>query len=59
MDEFEIIDKYFKILTNNSSAARNLEDDVGKIKVPANQELVVSKDLMIENVHFLKKDGGY
>ncbi len=59
MDEFEIIDKYFKILTNNSSAARNLEDDVAKIKVPANQELVVSKDLMIENVHFLKKDGGY
>jgi thiamine-monophosphate kinase len=59
VEEFEIINKYFKILTNNSNAAANLEDDVAKIKVPANQELVVSKDLMVEDVHFLKKDGGY
>ncbi len=59
MNEFDIIDKYFKTLTNNSGAARKLEDDVAKIKVPANQELVVSKDLMVEDVHFLKKDGGY
>lgn len=59
MNEFKIINNYFKTLTNNSVGARKLEDDTATVKIPPNCELVVSKDMMIENVHFLKKDGGY
>ncbi len=56
--EFDIINKYFKPLASNCDVAMNLQDDVAKISLKKNQQLVVSKDLMIEDVHFLldKKD---
>ncbi len=59
MKEFQLIEKYFKPLTKSHKAARNLADDVAKIRVKKNEELVVSKDLFVEGVHFLRTDGGF
>lgn len=57
--EFSIIQDFFKPLTNRSEAAQNLSDDVARISLKSDEELVVSKDIAIENVHFLLKDGGF
>ncbi len=57
LKEFSIIEKFFKPLTNGSIQAQNLEDDVAKIALKNNQQLVISKDLIVEDVHFLKSDG--
>ncbi len=59
MREFNLIEKFFKPLTNNSYAAQNLLDDVAKISLKKDEELVLSKDVFVEDVHFLKKDGGF
>ncbi len=59
MQEFQLINKIFKPLTEGHEASRNLADDVAKISPKKNEELVISKDLLVENVHFLKKDGGF
>lgn len=59
MAEFEIIEKYFKALTNGDKAARNLEDDSAQFAIKNNRELVVSKDVFVEDTHFLLSDGGY
>jgi len=58
MQEFDIIKQYFLPLANNP-ASLSLADDTAIIKVPKEQNLVVSKDLFIENIHFLRSDGGY
>lgn len=55
MEEFSIIDQFFKPLTNNLKQAQNLEDDVALIA----DNLVVSKDVMVQNIHFRIEDGGY
>ncbi|MDX2083037.1 MAG: thiamine-phosphate kinase [Rickettsiales bacterium] len=54
MREFQLIEKYFKPLTKSHQAAQNLQDDVAKIKLKADEELVVSKDIFVEDVHFLR-----
>jgi thiamine-monophosphate kinase len=59
MDEFAIIKKYFSPLTNKISAARNLEDDVAKISCKTNEEIILSKDIFVEDIHFTKADGAY
>lgn len=56
--EFDLIKQYFLPLVHSKSAY-NLQNDVAKISVPKGYQLVVSKDMMAENVHFLKSDGGY
>lgn len=58
LDEFFVIEKYFKPLATNK-AAQNLSDDAAKISLKTDEELVVSKDMMVEDVHFLKSDKGY
>ena len=58
-DEFEIIKKYFLPLTNGNKAANMLHDDVATISVGSKKDLIVSKDLMAEGVHFNKDDGAY
>jgi thiamine-monophosphate kinase len=58
MQEFDLIQQYFLPLVNNKNAD-NLQNDVAKISVPKGFQLVVSKDMMVENVHFLRQDGGY
>jgi thiamine-monophosphate kinase len=55
--EFEIIKKYFLPLTNGNDGSFGLEDDVAKISLAKNKELVISKDLMMEDVHFTKSVG--
>jgi thiamine-monophosphate kinase len=57
--EFEIINKYFLPLTNKSKASGALKDDAALVLVSLGKELVISKDLMIEDVHFSKSDGAY
>lgn len=56
--EFEIIKKYFLPLTNNSKAAQGLKDDVALISSNSKKQLVISKDLSIEDIHFTKSQGG-
>lgn len=57
--EFSIINEFFKPLTNSVAAAQSLADDVAKISLKKGEELVISKDMIVEDVHFLRKDGGY
>ncbi len=59
LEEFSLIKKFFTPLTNNSKISQNLLDDVAKISLPKNKELVISKDLIVENVHFLESDGAF
>lgn len=59
MNEFQLIEKFFKPLTNSHQAAQNLADDVAKISLKKGEELVISKDLFVEDVHFLRQDGGF
>ncbi len=49
MDEFTLIEKYFKILTYNNPASLNLNDDVFFDK---KRNVVVSMDTYVEGVHF-------
>lgn len=57
LSEFSIIEKFFEPLTNGVKAAQNLKDDVAKISLKEDEELLISKDLIVEDVHFLRKDG--
>jgi len=57
MKEFQIIEKYFKPLSNKVKASQNLDDDVARFSLKTDEELVISKDMMVEDVHFLLKDG--
>lgn len=59
MREFELIEKFFKPLTKGSKAARGLSDDVATISLKSGEELVISKDLFVEDVHFLRRDGAF
>jgi thiamine-monophosphate kinase len=59
MKEFQLIDKYFKPLSKNTKASQNLDDDTAKISLKSNEELIISKDLAVEDVHFLLSDGGF
>lgn len=59
MREFQLIEKFFKPLTNSCEVARRLADDVAKLPLKKNEELVVSKDIFVEDVHFLRSDGGF
>ena len=53
--EFDLIARYFAPLSDASGL--NLQDDAAVLQPPAGQELVVTKDLMIEGVHFRASDG--
>jgi thiamine-monophosphate kinase len=55
MDEFKLINKYFHPLTNNSIESQKLEDDVAILS----DNIVVSKDLLAQDVHFRISDGAY
>ena len=50
MNEFALIEKYFKKLTYNNPSALNLNDDVFFDK---KNGVVVSSDTYVEGVHFL------
>ncbi len=59
MKEFELINQLFKPLVKNSVISQDLEGDVAKIILEKDKELVISKDMICEDVHFYRNDGGY
>jgi thiamine-monophosphate kinase len=59
MKEFALIKKYFLPLTDSHEFARNLSDDTAKITLAEDEELVISKDLFVQDCHFLLSDGGF
>lgn len=59
MQEFQIINQFFKPLTNSNEESKGLKDDTAKISLASDEELVISKDMFVEDVHFLMQDGGF
>jgi len=59
MQEFDLITKFFKPLTNKTINSHNLENDTAFIDLKQSEHLILSKDLFVEDVHFLKSDGAY
>lgn len=59
MNEFGIISKYFAPLTQSSSGAFGLKDDAAVISPESGYDLVITKDAIIENVHFLPSDSAF
>ena len=64
MLEFEFINKILLPLTQNPHSSKhkknpsqNLEDDVAIMNINKDFDLIISKDIFIEDVHFLKSDG--
>lgn len=53
MNEFKLIEKYFRPLTQRRSEAMNLQDDAAILNVPPGHELVVSSDILVAGKHFL------
>ena len=50
--EFEIIEDYFK--KKMKQTALGVGDDAAIINVQKDHQLVISSDMLIENIHFLK-----
>ena len=64
MLEFEFINKILLPLTQNQNSSKHkknpsqdLEDDVAIMSFNKDFDLIISKDIFIEDVHFLKSDG--
>jgi thiamine-monophosphate kinase len=57
MQEFNLINKFFKPLNTNKILSRNLSDDTSSIHLKNSQELIISKDIFVENIHFKLSDG--
>ena len=64
MLEFEFINKILLPLTKKNSSlktqknpSQNLQDDVAIIDFNKDFDLIISKDIFIEDIHFLKSDG--
>jgi len=51
--EFEIIQRHFNKKTKHTILG--IGDDAAIIKIQKNYELVVSSDMLVENIHFQKK----
>lgn len=56
LGEFAMIAKLFAPLAANDPNAFGLTDDAATMRVPADQELVLKTDMVIEGVHFLRDD---
>lgn len=53
MNEFDLIKTYFAPLAYGFPGSLNLTDDAAVIDVPDGMQLVVTKDAIVEGVHFL------
>ena len=56
VDEFEAIGRLFAPLTDGAPEALGLQDDAAVIAARPGFDLVISKDVMVEGVHFLAGD---
>lgn len=56
MDELAIIDKIFRPLAAPDAPAFGLKNDTAIYTPPENHDLVITTDVMIEGVHFLKTE---
>lgn len=54
MNEFDIIEKYFKPLTMGQVGCAGLKDDGAIIDIPADYAMAVSSDTLNEGVHFIE-----
>ncbi len=54
--EFELIARYFAPLARATPGARGLLDDAAVLAPPAGHDLVITKDMLAEGVHFLPGD---
>jgi len=52
-DEFEMIARYFALLTAREPGALGLRDDAATLDVETGRELVVTSDCLVAGVHFL------
>lgn len=53
--EFDLIDRYFKPLTDGHVGALGLSDDAALLDVTDNHQLVVTSDALVAGVHFLSQ----
>ncbi|HSK41070.1 MAG TPA: thiamine-phosphate kinase, partial [Arenibaculum sp.] len=56
LGEFGRIARYFRPLSSGFPGALDLVDDAALLDVPADRELVVTMDALVEGVHFLPGD---
>lgn len=54
--EFELIHRYFAPLTSKAPLAFGLTDDAAVVRPPKGMDLVVTKDAIVQGVHFLPND---
>lgn len=52
MDEFSLIDKFFRPLAAGFSGSLGLTDDAALLAVPAGQHLIITADALVAGVHF-------
>jgi thiamine-monophosphate kinase len=53
MNEFSLIEKYFKPLAENFAGSLNLSDDAAIISPPEGCELIITKDAISQGIHFI------
>jgi thiamine-monophosphate kinase len=56
LGEFQLIDRLLKPLARGFPGALELTDDAALVEVPAGLELVIAKDAIVAEVHFLDED---
>jgi len=56
LGEFDLIDRLLKPLAQGFPGALNLADDAALIDLPPGRQLVVAKDAVVADVHFLADD---
>ncbi len=56
LGEFQMIDRLLKPLSCGFPGALGLTDDAALVDLPEGQQLVIAKDAIVENVHFLSGD---
>jgi len=56
MGEFDVINEYFAPLSHGASGAYDLKNDAAVLDVAVGNQMVITSDCLIADVHFLKDD---